>query len=776
MVKVIERPSMEVDSLGKELWIIGKPVVQVDAVERVSGAAQFVADITLPGMLWGKVLRSPLPHARIAHIDVSRALRLPGVKAVVTAEDTPKTRFGPMVPDNTILAVDRVRFVGEEVAAVAAVDEDTAEEALELIRVDYEELPAVFDPLVALEPGSPQLHEHASNNVAHRFYVERGDVEGALREAEYVFEERFVTSQAYHSYLEPMACIASWDLRGRVTMYLSTQVPHLARLTYAKALGLPPGRVRIIKPYVGGGFGAKLEHPLHLVCAVLAQKAGRPVKIVNSREEDFMAANPRVQLVIDLKLGFKRDGTIVAKVVRVVGRNGGRTHYAPAVVSTACYRIDALYHFGSVKEEGLTVYTNTVPTSAFRGFGNPQSTFAVESALDVAAEALGLDPITIRLKNAVRSGDITIHGWRVQSCGLEECIRRATALAGWSEKKKSKKPYHGIGLACCNHVSGNRGVFAAYDGASAVVHVNAQGQATLYAAEGDMGQGQNTVLAQIVSEETGIPINDIKVAFVDTDISPFGLGSYASRSSLMGGRAVHAAAIEVRRQLLGAAAELLGCREEELDLRGGRAVLRDDPERYISVQEIAEYLVFQKGHGEPIIGRGSFSPDTVPPDPHTKYGNISPAYPFACHVAEVEVDPETGQVTVLSYVAAQDVGRILNLTTAEGQVHGGVAMGIGTTLMERMIEENGKILNPNFLDYRVPGPLDLPRIQALFVESVDPAGPYGAKGLGEPALNPVHAAIGNAISDAIGVRFTKIPITPEVILEALHAKASASRI
>jgi CO/xanthine dehydrogenase Mo-binding subunit len=751
-----------------EYRVVGHSLPQIDARERASGAAEFVSDIKLPGMLHGRILRSPYPHARILHIDTSKARRLTGVKAVVTSEDTPKIPFGPRTDDWMILAVDKVRFVGDEVAGVAAVDEDTAEEALSLIDVQYEELPAVFDPIEAMQPGAPLIHNKERNIVAE-FKLTKGDVDRAFGESDIVHSDRYYTNQVYQAYLEPMACVAQFDLSGKLTLYIGTQIPSMTRGPYAKALGLSLDKVRVVVPYYGGAFGAKMETNLHLVAAILARKTGKPVRMVNPREEDFMAGNPRVPMYIDLKIGAKRDGTLTGKEVKVIGAAGGRAVYSMVIVATACYRPDSLYHFQNLRTEGLTAYTNTVPTSCFRGFGNAQMTFAIESCLDMIAEEIAMDPAELRIKNGLKTGEVSIHGWKIGSSGLEECVRKAAEVSGWEEKRREKRFARGIGLACCNHVSGNRAFAREFDGGAGIVRIGREGKVLVYHGESDMGQGQRTIFAQIVAEELGISLDQVEVAHVDTDVSPFGMGSFATRGTVFGGNGVKAAATEAKRQILEIAAEMLEANPADLEARGGNVYVKGSPEKNVPFQKAAEIGLYKRG-GAPIVGTGFWVPDTVIPDPVTKYGNISPAYPFACQIAEVEVDTETGQVHVINYVAAHDVGRAINPQTTEGQIQGGVAQGVGWALMENMVTEKGRVMNPNFRDYVIPGPLDLPPIKPILVEPVEPNGPFGAKGIGEPALNPAPAAVANAIYNAVGVRITELPISPEKILRALKAR------
>ena len=752
-----------------ELDIVGKSFPQIDGMEKATGRTKFVTDLVLPGMLYGRTLRSPYPHAGIKNIDTSRARALTGVKAVVTYTDTPGVKFGPRSEDWTIFADGKARFHGDEIAAVAAVDEDTAEEALELIEVDYEPLPFVTDPLEAMAPGAPLVHDDKPENIAAEFKVEAGDVDLAFEKSHVIYEERYYTNQVYQAYMEPMAALADVDLSGRVTMWTGTQIPNMMRMTYAKALALPPDQIRVIVPDYGGAFGAKMENNIHLVAAVLAQKAQKPVKLVNTRYEDFIAGNPRVPMYIDIRLGATREGILTAKDVTVVGAAGARLVYSMVIVATACYRVDSLYRFRHVRSKGFTVYTNTVPTACFRGFGNSQMTFVLESALDMIADRLNMDPAELRIKNGIGPNETSIHGWKINSSGLEDCVIQATAKADWRQKRQRKEPLKGIGLSCCNHVSGNRPFAREFDGGAGIVRIGMDGRVTVYHGESDMGQGQKTAFAQIAAERLGVPLDLVQVKDVDTDVSPFGLGSFATRGTLMGGNGVLAAATDAFRQLAETAAQMLEAPVEDVRCRQGSFFSTASAERRLPFRQVAAAATYAR-HGAPVVGTGFYEPPTVLPDPETKHGNISPAYPFACQIAEVEVDPHTGQVTVTNFVAAHDVGRAINPMATEGQIRGGVAQGLGWTLMEDMAYEEGKLVNPDFVDYIVPSALDVPQIEPILIEPIEPNGPYGAKGIGEPALNPTMAAITNAIYDATGIRIKRLPVSPEKILAELKKK------
>ncbi len=654
----------------RELDVVGKSYPQIDAIDKARGRTKFVSDLTLPNMLHGRILRSPFAHARILSIDTSRAEELPGVRAVVTYADTPGVPFGPRTEDWTILAKDKARFYGQEIAAVAAVDQNTAEEALDLIKVDYEELPYVVDPIEAMQPGAPLIHEEQQSNVAFEYTVEAGDLDSAFRNSTYVYEDSYFTNQVYQAYLEPMGSLVDVDSSGRFTFWVGTQIPNMMRLTYARALDVPLDQIRIIVPDYGGAFGGKMEHNTHLIAAVLAKKAGRPVKLFHTRHDDIVAGNPRVPMHIHIKLGVDQDGVITAKDVRIVGGAGARVVYAHAIVATACNRVDSLYRFKNVRAKGYTVYTNTVPTSCYRGFGNAQMTFVLESALDMVADRLNIDPAELRIRNGMDPGDVSVHGWEMKSCGLKECVEKATAASGWKEKRENSKPLTGIGISCCNHVSGNRAFSRDFDGSAGIVHIGRDGRILVYHGESDMGQGQKTTFAQIVAERLGVPLEMVHVATVDTEVSPFGMGSFATRGTLMGGNGVLAAADNAFQQLLGVAAEMLDAPPAEIECRQGEFYVRESRKASVHFKQVAEQATLER-MGAPIIGYGTYNPGTVLPDPVTKYGNISPAYPFACQIAEVQVDPNTGQVDVLRITAAHDVGRAINPMATEGQIHGG---------------------------------------------------------------------------------------------------------
>lgn len=749
--------------------VVGHRVTRVEGYDKVTGAARYVADIVLPGMLFGKVLRSPYPHARILNIDTHRAARLPGVRAVVTAEDTPKRPWGSFFKDQFPLAVGKVRYMGEEAAAVAAIDPDIAEEALALIDVEWEELDAVFDPEEAMQEGAPRIHEDKERNIALKIDVERGDIQRAFDESDLIVEDTFESTPQWHCAIETIGSIAEYSSNGKYTIYANTQTLFLARSRIAWALGVREGDVRIVQTTVGGGFGGKLADDNNpMIAGFLARKARKPVKLINSREEEFIAGGrPRVPMKIWVKMGFKKDGRIRAKQLRMVADNGAYSAKAPAITGVAALRHDTAYRYSDVKVEAYLVYTNKIPTGAFRGFGNPSADWAVEQVLDIGAHKLGIDPLDLLRLNAAEPGYVSPHGNRVGSCELKQCIDQVEKLMEWKKTRAQKKPGRGFGLACTVHVSGKRH-YGDFDGGSATIKINEDGKVVILNGEGEIGQGADTAMCQIVAEELGVPLADVEVMRADTDHTTFCLGAYGSRVTYVGGNAVKDAAAKVKQQLLETAAEMLESRVEDLVGRSGRIFVRGAEAKFVTVADIARARLFRRG-GAPIIASGSFDADSVLQDA-ARFGNESGAYNFGCQGAEVEVDPETGQVKILRYVASSDCGTVINPMAAEGQVEGAVAQGIGYALIEGLKIEEGRLSNPNFSDYRIPSMRDMPPLSYAFADSYEPTGPFGAKGLGELGLDPTAAVVGNAIFDAIGVRIKTLPITPEKVLQALREK------
>ena len=778
---------------GASFLVVGKDVPRTDAVPKVTGAAQYVADLHYPGMLHAAVLRSPHPHARIASIDASAAAALPGVKAVVTGADTAKRKWGAFRPDLYPLAIGKVRYVGDEVAAVAATDPETARSAVDKIVVQYEVLPAVLSIDAALAPGAALVHDDAAGNIAHQFSFERGNVDAGFKTADVTVEGTWESTRQWHTALETIGCVAKWD-NDRVTMWCNTQTPFLARGRYSVALGLPEAQVRVVQTEVGGGFGGKSgDDNASVICAILARRAGRPVKLIHTREEEFLASHPRMPMRYWVRLGFRKDGRVMAKEIRMWADNGAYTGKSQAILGAASVRHDALYRYPCVRGNSTLVYTNLVPTGAFRGFGNPSADWAVEQAWDLAAEKLGIDVLDLLRMNAVEPGDVSPHNHKITSCELKQCMDKAAELIRWKEKRKHRKPNReikeparevkeparevkeparGLGMGCSVHVNGRRS-FGDWDGSTAIVRVNEDGRATVITGEGEIGQGNLTVLRQIAAEALGLPYEHVDITRPDTDLQSHSLGALASRLTYVAGNAVKNAATAAARQLLEAAAEQLKRPASELTIINGEIGPRNGAETdFKPVGAVVRANIYQPG-GQPIVGVGNFDNPSEFPD-HNRYGNESGAYNFIAQAAEVEVDPATGEVKLLEIASAVDCGTVINPATAVGQVQGAVMQGVGLALTEYFDWWNGQPTDPQLKDYPIPGAAMVPKLHVAFAESYEPSGPFGAKGVGEIGLDAVPAVIANAIADAVGVRIHELPITSEKIHRALHPELYAA--
>jgi len=747
---------------------VGKDIPRTDARAKATGAALYTDDIKLPGMLYGKILRSPVPHARIVHIDVSKALSLPGVKCVITGEDTPKIKYGnwrlfPETQDEYPLAVDKVRFVGDEVAAVAAVDLDTAEEALELIRVEYEELPAVFDIESALKKGAPVLHDYCPNNVSITRKIEYGDIKKAFAEADYVREDTFRVHSVSHAYMEPCSSLAAVDLDGRITLWTSTQTPYIVQCLLASTLGMRENDIRVIKPYVGGGFGGKMEmRPWEFCAAFMAKKTGRPVKITLTREEELTTGRRRHGMKIISKVGFKKDGTLLAKDLKIFLDGGAYNSMGPTA-TFLCGNFGAmLYRYPNYRFHGQHVYTNKPPAGAMRGFGAPQSLYAAETQMNIVAEELGIDPIELRIKNAMRPGDKIPDVATISSCGFIESLEAVAKMSNWKKRRKSLKPGEGIGIGCYSFISG--GVFnwfnTQYPFSAAEVRVFADGTAHLLTMASDIGQGSDTVLKQILAEELGLKMEDIRITSADTAMTPQAdLGTWGSRVTLMAGNAVLDAARKIKEKLFGAVSARFNLNViYDMECKDGRVYAKGRPERGMSFGE-AVAMVQKANRGEPLVARGSYTPRGK--------GLVTPAFSFGAQVAHVSVDKETGLVRVKKMWTAHDCGTVINPTAVEGQLEGSIHMGLGYALCEQFVMDKGKTLTNTFLDYKIPSALDMPPGESVCIETYEPEGPMGAKEAGEGLASPTAPAIAEAVYHATGYRCMDLPITPEKILKGM---------
>lgn len=765
----------------RKLESIGQSPVRLDAREKVTGRTLYAVDLKMAGMLYAKVLRSPHPHARILHIDATKARSLPGVVAVVTGKDFPGS-LGPTVQDQSFLAGDKVRFVGDAVAAVAAVNLDTAEEALSLIHVEYELLPALFDPVEAMKSREVLIHENLSQyavapgifpvpgtNICNHFKLRKGDPERGFKESDLVLEDTYRSQMVQHAHLETHAAIAQVDSSGKILIWSNTQTPYFNRKALAKSLNLPLNQVRVMVTTLGGGFGGKSYLKAEPICVALALKSkGRPVKLVFTREEEFGVAPVRHPTVIRCKTGMKKDGTWLAQETELIFDTGAYADIGPRVCRNAGFSAAGPYQVPNVRIDSYCVYTNHPIGGAFRGFGIPQVSWAIESHLDVMVEKLGLDPVEVRLKNAVEEGSLSVTGQVLHSVGLKETLRQAAEKIGW---RKASGPYRGKGIACMHKSTVTPSSSAAF------VKLNEDASVTLLCSAVEMGQGSSTILAQIASEELGIPVEKISMVRPDTDVTPYDMASVSSRSTFFVGNAVRRAAADAREQLLQIAAEILEANPLDLVIEAGKVMVRGVPEKAIPIAELPLGEAFYvgakgRGRGRPVLGRGSFTvEDATPLDRETGQGkNPSAFWMYATQAAEVEVDPRSGRVKVLRISSAHDVGKSIHPVAIEGQIQGALVMGVGTALFEEMELEKGRVKNPSFAEYKLPSALDAPEMIPIIVEELHAQGPYGAKGLGEPALAPTAAAIANAIYAAVGVRVKDLPITPEKILEGLRKK------
>jgi CO/xanthine dehydrogenase Mo-binding subunit len=578
--------------------------------------------------------------------------------------------------------------------------------------------------------------------------------------------------------MEPLGALADIDSHGRLTLYAPTQSIFFTRTRVSEALNFPPTKLRVIQPHIGGGFGGKLnEDATAVITAFIALKTGRPVRFLNTRLDDFGASRPRMPTKTYLKMGLRKDGTIAAKQTRIYGNNGACSGLSPEVIMHMAVRIDSLYRMENIRTDAYLAYTNLLPAGAFRGFGNPQMAFALESHLDVLAEKLGMDPAEIRLRNVIRQGDTSIHGWKMESCAIDECIRKTMTAVNWKERRSALKKgtlRTGVGLACAIHSTSIRQHVSVeaeegWDGSAAIVEVTEDGLAKIICGEGELGQGAKTVLAQIAAEELGLDFQDVEVAEADTENAPFCLGGYASRLTMIAGNAVRKAAIACRERLLGMAAEQLEADPADLAIEGGVIFNKGAPEKRILLSEV---VMGDRSHpgGDRVSVQASWDPPTEVADSETHYGRNTAAASFACVAAVVEVDMETGGVRLVDIVVADDLGRAINPLTVEGQIHGEIAQGLGLALFEHPVLDGGQFVNGNLADYTVPKAEGLPNFASILVESNDPNGPFGAKGCSECALNACGAVIANAVYDAVGLRLKDLPVTPQKILKGLREK------
>ena len=752
-----------------EYTVLGTSIPRMGGAERVTGAGIFGIDLVLPNALHGGILRSQHAHARIVSIDTSEAKALPGVHAVVTAADAPDVKYGRSTMDRYILAKGKVRYMGDPVAAVAAESHAIVKQALKKIKVVYEPLPVVVDPEETMKPSSPTLHEDVPlpenlpkdaqvKNVFSYTGVHIGDPDKAMAEADLVVEETYETKMIHPQYLEPRIAAARLEEDGRLTVWVNAQAPFPIRTEVAKTLGLPLNNVRVLVTDIGGGFGGKGSGitsgaAIEPICGLLAIKAKRPVMIVLDKAEETISTTIRSGTKMWIQSGVKKDGTLVARKARVIYDAGGYSGFGAMAGARATRMLGGWYLTPNVHCDGYVVYTNKQVCGPVRGPGGPQAAFAVESHMDSIANKLGMDPVEFRLKNIPKPGNKIVGVPKLRDVSLGETIRTAAEKIGWGKVKLKKN--QGIGLATGSWIEG------AGPGGGAIVKVNEDGSATVLIGKVDYGTAAPFGIPMIVAEELGIPTADVTVMKVDTDAAPWDAGTVGSRSMLVSGNAVRLASIDARDQLLRMAARQLEARPEDLEIKDKQIRVKGTPAKAISLASVATAAHTEIGE---VIGRGFFDSKASQAE-ESKRGS---SQPFTTHAALIEVDPDTGNIKVLKYVAVHDVGFVIHPKAVEGQIEGAVAMSLGQALCEEVVfDDQGKTLNPTFVDYLMPTINMLPRIESVIVEGYPGAGPYGTKGAGEIGSVPPLATIANAIYNATGVRIRKLPLSPENVLRAL---------
>lgn len=771
----------------KKYSYIGQDIARIDAIEKVTGTALYTGDLKLPGMLYARLLKSPYAHAKIVCIDTSEAEKLPGVRAILTGEEAPY-RFGIYMADKVMLAREKVRYVGEPVVAVAADTEEIAEQAVELIKVEYEELPAVFDPREAIKPDAPLVHEKlseykhapfiypkAGTNIANHFKLRKGDVEQGFKEADVIVENEFYQPQVQNVQMETHTSIGQWLPNGQINVWTSAQSPFAVRHLLSVGLGVPMHMVNVVVPYIGGGFGGKAGLHWEPLVVLLSKKAGgRPVKLAMTREEQFNTTAVRQGFYARIKTGVKRDGKIVAAEFLYIWDAGAYADYGVNIGRAAGYSCTGPYEIPNIKCDSLTVYTNHPYGTAYRGFGHAELHFAVERQMDLVARAIGMDPVEFRLKNAAIPGSITATGEKLcdDAGRVDECIKAVARALRWGEKEQRHVggKLRGKGIAALWKAP----AMPSFTSSSAIVKLNEDGTVTVSVSTTEMGQGTITAFAQMAAEELQMPIEKIKVmAKKETDFSPYTWQTVASRGLFMDGNALLRALEDFKKQVKATASELLGMPPESLEIADGRVFVAREPEKGLPLAAIATCGVLPDGRGirGPILGYGYYTAEGLTNlDPETGQGRPALMWTFGAQGAEVEVDPETGDVRVLKVVSAFDIGRSINPLLLKGQIYGGIVQGIGSALMEEFIfNEKGALLNNNLTDYKICRAQDIPdEFMFIPIENPQRNAPFGARGVGEHPRISVEPAIANAIHDAVGVDLFEIPMTRERVWRALQ--------
>ncbi|MEZ6020988.1 MAG: molybdopterin cofactor-binding domain-containing protein [Planctomycetota bacterium] len=755
---------------GESFQVVGKPHRKVDGRAKATGSAVYADDIQLPGMLHAKLLRSPHAHARIISIDTSRALALPGVRGVITGADLP-TKYGviPWTMDETALAVDKVRFIGDPVAAVAALDEDTANRALGLIDVQYEALPAYLDPRQALEQEGEPIHANKrGDNVSKHVELSFGDLDGAFEGADLVLEGDYSFHGSTHGMIEPHCAVAQVDSAGLLTLWSSTQITHYVHRALAHVLDLPAHRIRVIQPCLGGAFGGKSDpFALEFVTAKLAQITGRPVKMLWTREEVFYAHRGRHPMQLHYRTAVDKDGTLRGVDAKILIDGGSYSSFGLVTTYHSGQLLTGPYTFPSYRFDSTRVFTNKPPCGPKRGHGSVQPRFAFEVQLDEVASALDIDPIEIRRRNFLGEHTKTVNGQRITSNGFLECLEKVERASGWCERRGKLGRGRGLGVAGSMYISGTNYPIYPNDMPQAGIQIKADrsGVVTIFTGGNDIGQGSNSVVAYLVAEELGLELDAVRVIAADTDLCPVDLGAYSSRVTFMVGNAAIDAARKLRKQVVQAVAEKWEVDPARVRLVGGFALDLEDSERHIPS---CEAFQIAEARFDTLGATGSYNTPTLGGDYRGGTIGASPAYSFTAHIVEVEVDEETGRITVPKVWCAHDCGRALNPMLVAGQIEGSVYMGIAEALLEHhQVNRFGLHAGPSLLDYRMPTTMDTPEIEAFVVESFDPEGPYGAKEAGEGPLHSAIPALANAIYDAVGIRLRDLPFTPAKVLAAL---------